>query len=153
MGLFGSGSNPEQIKTLKEEIDQNQVAGNRTPTHLRKNSDNNGALKKFSNPATPNRKVNFNDAANDSARSDRTVDTVGFQKRMDMATEIEELQNKLQMSEMQNKHLQNQLSQASPARDMWQDDSVRRMQLLERENGRLHEQLDDSIMRVEVSMY
>lgn len=137
-------------RALLEEIDQNQVAGNRTPTHLRKNSDNNGALKKFSNPATPNRKVNFNDAANDSARSDRTVDTVGFQKRMDMATEIEELQNKLQMSEMQNKHLQNQVEQGTPTRDIWQDESpsIRRVQLLERENYRLHDQLDDSTKKV-----
>ncbi|PYH84735.1 hypothetical protein BO82DRAFT_351548 [Aspergillus uvarum CBS 121591] len=132
-------------RALLEEIDQNQVAGNHTPTHLRKNSDN--IAKKFGTPTTPNRKLNFNEMA-DSARSDRTVDTVGYQKRMDMAAEIEELQNKLQISEMQNKHLQNQLAQASPARDIWQDDSVRRMQLLERENGRLHEQLDDSTRKL-----
>lgn len=136
-------------RALLEEIDQNQVTGNRTPTHLRKNSDN-SALKKFSSPTTPNRRVNFNDTANDSARSDKTVDSVGFQKRMDMATEIEELQNKLQMSEMQNKHLQGRVDQSSHARDLWQDESpsIRRVQLLERENGRLHGQLDDSTKKV-----
>lgn len=136
-------------RALLEEIDQNQVAGNRTPTHLRKNSDN-SALKKFSNPTTPNRRVNFNDAANDSARSDKTVDSVGIQKRMDMATEIEELQNKLQMSEMHNKHLQGRVEQSSHARDLWQDESpsIRRVHLLERENGRLHDQLDDSAKKV-----
>ncbi|XRM38341.1 class II myosin [Aspergillus tubingensis] len=136
-------------RALLEEIDQNQVASPRTPTHLRKNSDN-VLAKKFGTPTTPNRRLNFNETANDSARSDRTVDTVGYQKRMDLATEIEELQNKLQMSEMQNKHLQNQLSQAAPGRDMWQEESpsLRRMQLLERENGRLHEQLDDSSKKV-----
>ncbi|KAI9929976.1 hypothetical protein MW887_011786 [Aspergillus wentii] len=135
-------------RALLEEIDQNQV-GNRTPTHLRKNSDN-ALFKKFNTPTTPNRKFNLNDAANDSGRSDKTVDTVGFQKRMDLATEIEELQNKLQMTEMQNKHLQNQLQNRSQSQDIWQDESpsVRRMQLLERENGRLHDQLDDSSKKV-----
>ncbi|KAF9894577.1 hypothetical protein FE257_006463 [Aspergillus nanangensis] len=136
-------------RTLLEEIDQNQVAGNRTPTHLRKDSEN-SIMKKFGTPTTPNRRLHINDPANDSARSDRTVDTVGYQRRMDLATEMEELQNKLQMSEMQNKHLQNRLEQVNPLRDMWQDESpsVRRMQLLERENGRLHDQLDDSSKKV-----
>jgi myosin protein heavy chain len=134
-------------RALLEEIDQNQVSGNRTPTHLRKNSEN-GIVKKFGTPTTPNRRFNL-EATNDSARSDRTVDTVGYQKRMDVAAELEELQNKLQMTEMQNKHLQSQLQHANP-RDMWQDESpsVRRMQLLERENGRLHDQLDDSSKKV-----
>ncbi|KAH8423484.1 type II myosin [Aspergillus melleus] len=132
-------------RALLEEIDQNQVAGNRTPTHLRKNSD---IAKRFGTPTTPNRRLNF-EAANDSARSDKTVDTVGYQKRMDLAAEIEELQNKLQMTEMQNKHLQSQL-QGGSRQDQWQDESpsVRRMHLLERENGRLHDQLDDSAKKV-----
>ncbi|EUC44219.1 hypothetical protein COCMIDRAFT_98854, partial [Bipolaris oryzae ATCC 44560] len=43
--------------------------------------------------------------ANDSARSDKTIDTVTFNNRMDMAAELEQVQNQLQMSEMQNKHL------------------------------------------------
>lgn len=135
-------------RALLEEIDQNQVAGNQTP-HIRKNSDNSIA-KKFGTPTTPNRRLNLNDNANDSARSDKTVDTVGYQKRMDLASEIEELQNKLQMSEMQSKHLQDQLDRSAPARDMWEDESpsFRRMNLLERENGRLHEQLDDSSKKV-----
>ncbi|KAA8647122.1 hypothetical protein EYZ11_008072 [Aspergillus tanneri] len=136
-------------RALLEEIDQNQVSGNCTPTHLRKNSEN-AVVKKYGTPTTPNRRFYLNETANDSARSDKTVDTVGYQKRMDLAAEIEELQNKLQMSEMQNKHLESQLQHASPRRDMWQDDSpsIRRMQLLERENGRLHDQLDDSAKKV-----
>lgn len=136
-------------RALLEEIDQNEVANNRAPGHFRKNSEN--ALKRISNPSTPNRRYNnVYEGANDSARSDRTVDTVGYQRRMDTAAEIEELQNKLQMTEMQNKHLQSQLQQSTPARDIWQDDSpsIRRMQLLERENGRLHGQLDDSAKKV-----
>lgn len=136
-------------RALLEEIDQNEVANNRTPTHFRKNSEN--TLKRISNPSTPSRRYNaLPDGANDSARSDRTVDTVGHQKRMDAAAEIEELQNKLQMTEMQNMHLQSQLQQSTPTRDIWEDQSpsVRRMQLLERENGRLHDQLDDSAKKV-----
>ncbi|KAI2793616.1 Myosin type-2 heavy chain 2 [Penicillium oxalicum] len=135
-------------RALLEEIDQNDVT-NRGPVHLRKNSDN--AFKRVSNPSTPHRRYNnVYEGANDSARSDRTVDTLGYQKRMDAAGEIEELQNKLQMTEMQNKHLQSQLQQFVPSRDIWQDESpsVRRMQLLERENGRLHGQLDDSAKKV-----
>ncbi|KAJ5176654.1 Myosin type-2 heavy chain 2 [Penicillium canariense] len=136
-------------RALLEEIDQNEVANNRAPTHFRKNSEN--ALKRISNPSTPNKRYNnVYEGANDSARSDRTVDTVGYQRRMDTAAEIEELQNKLQMTEMQNKHLQSQLQQSTPSRDIWQDESpsIRRMQLLERENGRLHGQLDDSAKKV-----
>lgn len=136
-------------RALLEEIDQNEVANNRAPAHFRKNSEN--ALKRMSNPSTPNRRYNnVYEGANDSARSDRTVDTVGYQRRMDTAAEIEELQNKLQMTEMQNRHLQSQLQQYTPSRDIWQDDSpsIRRMQLLERENGRLHGQLDDSAKKV-----
>ncbi|KAJ5573958.1 Myosin tail [Penicillium hispanicum] len=135
-------------RALLEEIDHNEVANNRAPSHFRKNSEN--ALKRFSNPTTPNKRYNVYDGANESARSDRTVDTVGYQRRMDSAAEIEELQNKLQMTEMQNKHLQSQLQHSTPTRDSWQDESlsVRRMNLLERENGRLHDQLDDSAKKV-----
>lgn len=134
-------------RALLEEIDQNEVANNRTPAHFRKNSEN--AAKMYSNPTTPNRRHVF-EGANDSARSDRTVDTQGYSRRMDTAAELEELQNKLQMTEMQNKHLQSQISRSAPTGDIWQDDSpsVRRMQLLERENGRLHDQLDDSSKKV-----
>ncbi|KAM5471822.1 class II myosin [Microsporum audouinii] len=135
-------------RALLEEIDQNQVANTRSPSHFRKNSEPN---KRYSNPSTPNRRYNnFIDGAGDSARSDRTVDTVAFQKRMDHAAEIESLQNQLQLSEMHNRHLQSQIDRSAPVRDMWQDESpsIRRMQILERENGRLHEKLDDSAKKV-----
>ncbi|KAJ5672547.1 hypothetical protein N7507_001674 [Penicillium longicatenatum] len=135
-------------RALLEEIDQNEVANTRSPAHFRKNSEN--ALKRISNPSTPNRRYPAYEGANDSARSDKTVDTQGYQRRMDTAAEIEELQNKLQMTEMQNKHLQSQLERSTPSRDIWQDESpsIRRMHLLERENGRLHDQLDDSAKKV-----
>lgn len=134
-------------RALLEEIDQNQVANTRTPTHFRKNSE---PLKRFSNPSTPNRRYNILEGAGDSGRSDRTVDTAAFQKRMDMAAEVEQLQNQLQLSEMHNRHLQSQVDRSTPSRDTWQDESpsIRRMQLLERENGRLHEKLDDSAKQV-----
>ncbi|WEW55954.1 class II myosin [Emydomyces testavorans] len=134
-------------RALLEEIDQNQVANTRSPGHFRKNSE---PFKRYSNPSTPNRRFNRIEPAGDSGRSDRTVDTVAFQKRMDLAAEVEMLQNQLQMSEMQNRHLQSQLERATPVRDMWPDESpsIRRMQLLERENGRLHEKLDDSAKKV-----
>ncbi|KAJ5353996.1 hypothetical protein N7541_006560 [Penicillium brevicompactum] len=135
-------------RALLEEIDQNEVSNNRTPAHFRKNSEN--AAKMKSNPTTPNRRYNVFEGANDSARSDRTVDTQGYARRMDAAAELEELQNKLQMTEMQNKHLQSQIARSNTTGDIWQDDSpsIRRMQLLERENGRLHDQLDDSSKKV-----
>ncbi|KAI1972079.1 class II myosin [Ophidiomyces ophidiicola] len=134
-------------RALLEEIDNNQVSNTRSPGHFRKNSE---PFKRFSNPSTPVRRFNVIETANDSGRSDRTVDTVAFQKRMDLAAEVEMLQNQLQMSEMQNRHLKSQLDRASPAPNIWHDESpsVRRMQLLERENGRLHEKLDDSAKKV-----
>lgn len=137
-------------QALFNEFDQNQLPSPRFPGHIRKNSEQTG--QRFnSNPTTPNNRrfVNFNDGV-DSGRSDRTVDTVAYQKRMDMAAEVEQLQNQLQMSEMQNRHLQSQLDRSTPTHDTSQDESpsVRRMQLLERENGRLHEKLDDSAKKV-----
>jgi myosin protein heavy chain len=53
------------------------------------------------------------------------------------------------MSEMRNRHLQNQIDR-SPTKSSWQDESpsVRRMQKLERENFRLHDMLDDSAKKV-----
>lgn len=135
-------------RALLEEIDQNQVSGPRSPTHFRKNSE---PPKRYSNPSTPNRRYNFADLANDSGRSDRTVDTQVYQKRMDLAAELEMVQNQLQLTELQNRHLQSQIDRTTtPTRDIWQDESpsVRRMQLLERENGRLHEKLDDSAKKV-----
>jgi myosin protein heavy chain len=68
---------------------------------------------------------------------------------MDLAAELEQVQNQLQMSEMRNRHLQSQIDR-SPVRNGWQDDSpsVRRVQKLERENFRLHDMLDDSAKKV-----
>ena len=132
-------------RQLLEELDQNILPARKSPKHLRKVSD----LKPYSNTSTPDRRHTSN-TANDSGRSDRTIDTVAYNKRMDLAAELEMVQNQLQMTEMRNRHLQSQIGRLSPQRDSWQDDSpsVRRVQKLERENGRLHDRLDDSAKKV-----
>ncbi|KAI5294749.1 hypothetical protein KEM52_003293 [Ascosphaera acerosa] len=133
-------------KALLGEIDQNK--------HVNMKSgrlESADPFKRISNPATPNnRRGLLGVGVTDSARSDRTVDSTAYQKRMDMAAEMEMLQNKLQMSEMQNRHLQNQLERLTPNRDEDTDESpsIRRMKLLEKENIRLHEKLDDSAQKV-----
>lgn len=132
-------------RTLLEEINQNTVPGARSPKHFRKDSD----LKPYSNNSTPNRR-HISNNTNDSGRSDRTVDTIAYNKRMDMAAELEMVQTQLQMTEMQNRHLQSQLDRSTPVNDAWLEDSpsVRRVQKLERENNRLHDKLDDSAKKV-----
>lgn len=132
-------------RQLLEELDQNILPARKSPKHLRKVSD----LKPYSNTSTPDRRY-ISNTANDSGRSDRTIDTVAYNKRMDLAAELEMVQNQLQMTEMHNRHLQSQIGRLSPQRDSWQDDSpsVRRVQKLERENGRLHDRLDDSAKKV-----
>ena len=132
-------------RQLLEELNQNTMPTQRSPKHLRKGSD----LKPYSNTSTPDRRY-ISNGTNDSARSDRTVDTIAYNKRMDFAAELEMVQNQLQMSEMQNRHLQSQLGRATPLKDSWQDESpsVRRVQKLEKENNRLHDKLDDSAKKV-----
>ena len=132
-------------RQMLEELDQNILPARKSPKHLRKTSD----AKPFSNTSTPDRH-HLSTNSHDSGRSDRTVDTVSYNRRMDIAAELELVQNQLQLTEMQNRHLQSQLGRLSPQRDSWQDDSpsVRRVHKLERENGRLNERLDDSAKKV-----
>ena len=132
-------------RQLLEELDQNTLPTKKSPKHLRKGSD----LRLYSNVSSPDRR-RISNPTNDSARSDRTVDTIAYNKRMDLAGELEMVQNQLQMTEMQNRHLQSQLGRMTPLKDAWQDDSpsLRRVQKLERENNRLHDRLDDSAKKV-----
>ena len=104
----------------------------------------------MSSISTPPDRRHRSDNIHDSGRSERTADSVAFNKRMDLAAELEQVQNQLHLTEMQNRQLQSQLNRSSPAKDMWLDDSpsVRRVQKLERENGRLHDKLDDSAKKV-----
>ena len=132
-------------RTLLEEVNQNILTHHRSPVHARKGSE----LKTISNVSTPDRR-HAHTTSQDSARSDRTNDTLSYNKRMDLAAELEMVQNQLQMVEMQNRHLQSQLGRSASSHDIWTDDSpsVRRVQKLEKENSRLHEKLDDSAKKV-----
>lgn len=136
-------------RQMLEELNQssqNTLQTRRTSKQFRKSSD----IKSYSRTTTPVRRNVDENATIDSGRSDQTVDTVGYNNRMDLAAELEMVQTQLQMTEMQNRQLQSQLGRLSPSRDSWQDDSpsVRRVQKLERENGRLHDKLDDSAKKV-----
>ncbi len=137
--------NTTSKRHLLEEINQNIVPTRKSPKHLRKGSD----LKPYSNTTTPDRRY-LGNVSNDSGRSDRTVDTIAYNKRMDLAGELEMVQNQLQLTELQNRHLQAQLGRVTPSQNGSHDDSpsVRRVQKLERENNRLHDRLDDSAKKV-----
>ncbi|KAI4157241.1 MAG: hypothetical protein L6R39_000701 [Caloplaca ligustica] len=137
--------NDNSKRNLLEEINHNIVHSRRSPKHVRKGSD----LKPYSSTSTPDRR-HIGDLSHDSGRSDRTVDTVAYNKRMDLAGELEMAQNQLQLTEMQNRHLQAQLGRLTPLQNGHQDDSpsVRRVQKLERENNRLQDRLDDSAKKV-----
>ncbi|KAL8642954.1 MAG: hypothetical protein Q9228_000398, partial [Teloschistes exilis] len=137
--------NTSSKRQLLEEINQNILPTRKSPKHLRKGSD----LKPYPSTTTPDRRYVGN-ISNDSGRSDRTVDTVAWNNRMDLKGELEMVQNQLQMTEMHNRHLQAQLGRMTPLQNGLQDDSpsVRRVQKLERENNRLHDRLDDSAKKV-----
>lgn len=134
-------------RALLEEMNSSQVNARGSPIHFRRDLE---ARKPFSpTPNTPSNQRHISNATNDSARSDRTDNTIAFNNRMDLAAELELLQNQLQMSEMQTRHLQAQLDR-SPSKNGWQEESpsLRRVQKLERENFRLHDMLDDSAKKV-----
>jgi myosin heavy chain 9/10/11/14 len=134
-------------RVLLEEMTNTQVNSRSSPVAFRNIPAEN--RKPFSQTSTPRgQHRNISADTVDSARSDRTVDTVGYNNRMDLQAELELIQNKLEMSEMRNRHLQSQMDR-SPAKN-WEEDSpsVRRMQKLERENTRLHDRLDDSSKQV-----
>jgi myosin protein heavy chain len=132
-------------RALLEEMNSSQV-NQRSPTHHHKDSEN---RKPFSRAETPTYQRHNSNATIDSLRS---FDTVTPKDRMDneLASELETLQNKFEMSEMRVKHLQNQLDRTPVRNNNWQDESpsLRRVQKLERENYRLHDMLDDSAKKV-----
>ncbi|KAK4561321.1 class II myosin [Recurvomyces mirabilis] len=138
-------------RALLEEMNSSQVNARSSPGHVRR--EWNAEPRKTFSPAplgaTPTNQRHISKASNDSARSDRTVDTATYNNRMDLAAELELLQNQLQMSEMRNRHLQAQVDR-SPSKGGWQEESpsIRRVQKLERENFRLHDMLDDSAKKV-----
>lgn len=138
------GESPSRPKL--EEINPNQGSFV-SPAHLRSKLN----VRPRSNVSTPTRRFTNNELdAQDSGRSDRTADLLSFNNRMDLKADYEELQNQLQMSQMQNRHLQSQLERSAPSRELWQEDSpsARRVHKLEQANSRLHDMLDDSARKV-----
>lgn len=129
-----------------EEIHLNEAPFNGSPTQRKTKA------RRLSNTSTPTRRNQPPEyELLDSARSDKTADTVALNKRMDFKAEMEELQNQLQLKDMQNRHLQSQLDRVTPGPDSAYDEqspSLRRMQKLEKVNSRLHDLLDDSARKV-----
>ena len=136
-------------RAMLEEMNASQINARSSPSNFRKDFENRKTFQ-APNGGTPTNQRHLSKASNDSTRSDRTVDTATYNNRMDLAAELELVQNQLQMSEMKTKHLQAQIDRSTPSRNGWQDDSpsVRRVQMLERENFRLHDMLDDSAKKV-----
>lgn len=130
-----------------DEIHHNEAPFQSSPTQKRSAKFH---ARNNSIPTTPTRRFQDNDHIQDSIRSDRTVDTTSFNNRMDLKTEVEELQNQLQLKEMQNRHLQSQLDRSTPTPDSYDDQSpsLQRIHKLEMVNSRLHEMLDDSSKKV-----
>ncbi|KAF2857236.1 hypothetical protein K470DRAFT_301469 [Piedraia hortae CBS 480.64] len=133
-------------RVLLEEMNSSQVNARSSPSNQRRE------WMRASTPVnvTPIAQRHLSKASTSSAKSDRTEDIMAYHQRMDLAAELEQAQNQLQMSEMRNKHLQAQIERSSPTKGFGDDDSssMRRMQKLERENGRLHDMLDDSSKKV-----
>lgn len=135
-----------------EEVHYNEAPFNGSPT--RKSTKFQQAQQAYSNTSTPNnRRFQDPEQAMDSARSDRTIDTLNLNNRMDLKAEVEELQNQLQISQMQNRHLQSQLDRSTPSSDPFVDEqspSHKRVQKLEKANSRLQDMLDDSAKKLSV---
>jgi len=140
-------------RAMLEEMNAGQVNARSSPSNLRKDWDSRKTFTPVNHErGTPTNQRHISKASNDSARSDRTVDTVTYNNRMDLAAELELVQNQLQMSEMRNRHLQAQVERTPSRNNLLQEDSpsIRRVQKLERENFRLHDMLDDSAKKVSV---
>ncbi|KAM0356085.1 hypothetical protein ACHAPU_000479 [Fusarium lateritium] len=139
--------NESPTRPKLEEMQLNEVPFPGSPTQKRA-----GKLhaRNHSITSTPTRRFQDVDHLQDSTRSDRTVDTLNFNSRMDLKAEVEELQNQLQLKEMQNRHLQSQIDRSTPVSENHDDESpsLRRIQKLELVNTRLHEMLDDSSKKV-----
>ena len=143
---FDSPDRQSPSRPKLEEINPNQGSFN-SPSHLRNKLN----ARPRSNISTPTRHFpSSGTEAQDSGRSDRTADILSFNNRMDLKADLEELQNQLQLTQMQNRHLQSQLDRSSPSRELWPEDSpsLRRVQKLEQANSRLHDMLDDSAKKV-----
>ncbi|KAG6038216.1 hypothetical protein E4U41_004432 [Claviceps citrina] len=130
-----------------EEMHLNEAPFSGSPTQRRAAKI---TTRRFSNTSTPKKGSQEIVEPHDTAKSDKTVDSFAVNNRMDLKAEVEELQNQLQMSQMQNRLLKTQLDRGTPSSAVLTDEnpSVRRMQKLEKANSRLHEMLDDSSKKV-----
>lgn len=143
--LRASQRSPERARL--GEIDLNEAPFDTSPTQRR--SRTNG--RKVSASSTPPPRYNSDaDPSHDSVRSEKTADILSFNNRMDLKAEVEELQNQLQLSQMQNRHLQSQLDRSSSAPTEYSSEtpSLQRVKKLEMANSRLHDMLDDSSRKV-----
>ncbi|KAK0749274.1 P-loop containing nucleoside triphosphate hydrolase protein [Schizothecium vesticola] len=140
--------NASPTRPRLEEINVNEAPFNGSPTQKRSKAN----ARHYSNASTPPRRHGSNETdyhLQDSTRSDRTADILSFNNRMDLKTELEELQNQLQLAQMQNRHLQSQLERSAPSPEYSEETpSLKRVQKLEKANGRLHDMLDDSAKKV-----
>jgi len=133
-------------RVLLEEMNSNQVNARASPGPMRRDWE---SRKPFSPVHTPSNQRHLSNYTTDSARSDRTNDTSAFNSRMDLAAELEMVQNQLQMSEMHNRHLEAQIGRSPSKQDLSDESpSLRRVQKLSLENSRLHDMLDDSARKV-----
>ncbi|SPN99827.1 related to myosin II [Cephalotrichum gorgonifer] len=143
-----SRGNETPSRPRLEEIPLNEAPYNRSPTQRHSKLQ---SRRLSNNTSTPTRRAAPNDTdLQDSARSDRTADILSFNNRMDLKSDVEELQNQLQLAQMQNRHLESQLDRLTPGPDSYPDESpsVRRMQKLEKANSRLQDMLDDSTKKI-----
>ncbi|RSM03199.1 hypothetical protein CEP52_007532 [Fusarium oligoseptatum] len=145
--LRASRNDTSPTRPKLEEIHLNEAPFQGSPTQRRAAKLH---ARNYSNTSTPTRRFQDFDPLQDSTRSDRTVDTLSFNSRMDLKAEVEELQNQLQLKEMQNRHLQSQIDRSTPIPENYDDQSpsLRRIQKLEMVNNRLHDMLDDSSKKV-----
>lgn len=128
-------------RALLDEMDQNNAPANGSSRPFSRALN----AKQYSNQTTPTRRNLFGQDQFDSEKTDKTMDTISFQRRMDLASELEEVQNQLQIAEMQNKHLQAQIDRANAKEgELEASPSAKRALKLERENNRLHDLLDES---------
>ncbi|KAI5843390.1 P-loop containing nucleoside triphosphate hydrolase protein [Morchella snyderi] len=128
-------------RALLDEMDQNNAPSNGSSRPFSRALN----AKQYSNQTTPTRRNLFGQDQFDSEKTDKTMDTISFQRRMDLASELEEVQNQLQIAEMQNKHLQAQIDRVNAKEgELEASPSAKRALKLERENNRLHDLLDES---------
>ncbi|RKF81436.1 Myosin-11 [Golovinomyces cichoracearum] len=144
-GIDISPGKQSTVRTKAEETNFDHNLSSQSPVYRNK-----FGVRPQSNVSTPTRRFQSNTDAQDSGRSDRTADLLSFNNRMDLKSDLEELQNQLQLTQMQNRHLQSQLDRSTPSSESMNESSpsLRRVHKLEQANSRLHEMLDDSNKKV-----